>query len=122
MELQTVYPFTLPRGYVDAEGNLHREGRMRLATARDELSALREPQVKTEESYLNVVILSKVIISLGSLTEITPDVIQGLFLCDIEFLQNMYDTINKVDSPRIQVTCPHCGHKFTDTINFQGAG
>lgn len=122
MELQTVYSFRLPKGYVDSQGTLHRDGRMRLATAGDELSALRDPRVKAEESYLNAVILSKVILSLGTLSGITPEIIEGLFISDMEFLQNMYDTINKSEKPQIQVTCPHCGRKFTDTINFLGAG
>ncbi len=122
MELQTMYPFRLPRGYVDGEGTLHREGQMRLATAGDELSALRDPRVKADESYMNPLILSKVITMLGTLPEITPEVIEGLFVADMEFLQDMYDTINKVDKPQIQVTCPHCGKQFVDTINFQGAG
>lgn len=122
MELQTSYPFRLPRGYVDGEGTLHREGRMRLATAGDELGALRDPRAKADESYLNVLILSKVITALGTLEEITPQVIERLFLSDMEFLQNMYETINKAENPQIQVTCPHCGQTFTDTINFQGAG
>ncbi len=121
MELQTVYPFRLPKGYIDREGNLHREGQMRLATAGDELSSLRDPRVKADESMMNVMLLSKVVTSLGTLTEITPEVIEGLFISDLEFLQNMYETINKVDNPKIQVTCPHCGHQFTDTLNFQGA-
>lgn len=122
MELQTMYPFRLPRGYVDGEGTLHREGQMRLATAGDELSALRDPRVKADESYMNPLILSKVITMLGTLPEITPEVIEGLFIADMEFLQDMYDTINKADKPQIQVTCPHCGKQFVDTINFQGAG
>lgn len=122
MELQTMYPFRLPRGYVDVEGTLHREGQMRLATAGDELSALRDPRVKADESYMNPLILSKVITMLGTLPEITPEVIEGLFIADMEFLQDMYDTINKADKPQIQVTCPHCGKQFVDTINFQGAG
>ena len=122
MEMQTVYPFRLPKGYIDEEGNLHREGRMRLATAGDELSALRDPKVKADESYLNTIILSKVIVELGTLTHITPETIEGLFIADMEFLQNMYDTINRADKPQIQVTCPHCGKQFVDTINFQGAG
>ena len=122
MELQTMYPFRLPRGYVDAEGTLHREGQMRLATAGDELSALRDPRVKADESYMNPLILSKVITMLGTLPEVTPEVIEGLFIADMEFLQDMYDTINKADKPQIQVTCPHCGKQFVDTINFQGAG
>ncbi len=122
MELQTMYPFRLPRGYVDVEGTLHREGQMRLATAGDELSALRDPRVKADESYMNPLILSKVITMLGTLPEVTPEVIEGLFIADMEFLQDMYDTINKADKPQIQVTCPHCGKQFVDTINFQGAG
>ena len=122
MELQTLYPFRLPKGYIDGEGTLHREGRMRLATAGDELGALRDPRVKADQGYTNVLLLSKVVTMLGTLPEVTPEVIEGLFISDMEFLQDMYDTINKAENPRIQVTCPHCGETFADTINFQGAG
>lgn len=122
MELQTVYPFRLPKGYIDGEGTLHREGRMRLATAGDELGALRDPRAKADERYLNVLLLSRVVTALGALPEVTPEVIEGLFIADMEFLQDMYDTINKADKPQIQVTCPCCGETFADTINFQGAG
>lgn len=121
MELQTVYPFRLPKGYLDRDGTLHREGQMRLSTAGDELSAMRDPRVKADESCLNLLLLSKVILSLGTLTEITLEVLEGLFISDMEYLQNMYETINKADNPKIQVTCPHCGKQFTDTINFLGA-
>jgi len=122
MELQTIYPFRLPKGYVDGEGTLHREGRMRLATAGDELGALRDARAKADESYVNVLILSKVVTMLGTLPEVTPEVIEGLFISDMEYLQKMYDTINQAEKPQIQVTCPHCGETFVDTINFQGAG
>lgn len=122
MELQTVYPFRLPRGYLDSGGTLHREGEMRLATAGDELGALRDARVKADESFLNVLVLSRVVTRLGSLPEITPEVIEGLFVADMEFLQDMYDAINQGEKPRLQMTCPHCGRQFVDTINFQGAG
>ncbi len=122
MELQTVYPFKLPKGYLDPEGNLHKEGKMRLATARDELNALRDARVKADENYMSTIVLSSVVISLGTLTEITPETIEGLFIGDLEFLQNMYETINKADNPQIQLTCPYCGKKIVDTINFLGAG
>lgn len=122
MELQTMYPFRLPKGYVDGEGTLHREGRMRLATAGDELGAMRDPRAKADESYVNVLVLSRVVTMLGTLPEVTPEIIEGLFVSDMEFLQDMYDTINKAEKPQIQVTCPHCGEKFVDTINFLGAG
>lgn len=101
MELQTVYPFRLPKGYVDEEGTLHREGRMRLATAIDELSVLRDPRVKADEDYARVLLLSKVIIMLGTLSKVTPEVIEGLFASDMEFLQHLYDTINKAENPQI---------------------
>ncbi len=122
MELQTVYPFRLPKGYLDPEGTLHREGQMRLATARDELTALRDARVKADPNYLTTLVLSQVVTSLGTLPKVTPEVMEGLFLGDMEFLQNMYETINKVDSPKLQLKCPHCGESFTDAINFQGAG
>ena len=112
MDLQTIYPFRLPRGYVDADGNLHREGQMRLATAGDELTAMRDPRVKANEGYMSILVLSRVVTSLGTLRQITPE---------MEYLQGMYETINKIESPQIQVTCPHCGTQFVDTINFLGA-
>lgn len=118
MELQTVYAFRLPRGYVDMEGTLHREGRMRLATAGDELSAMRDPRVKADESYMATTVLSKVITALGTLDSVTTQIIEGMFISDVEYLQNMYETINKVEQPQIEVVCPHCGEKFKDTINF----
>lgn len=122
MDLQTVYPFRLPMGYQDGDGTLHREGRMRLATAGDELSAMRDPRVKADENYMSVMVLSKVVTSLGTLAEVTPEIMEGLFISDLEYLQSMYETINRVEKPQIQVTCPHCGEKFVDTLNFQGAG
>lgn len=122
MDLQTVYPFRLPMGYQDGDGTLHREGRMRLATAGDELSAMRDPRVKADENYMSVMVLSRVVMSLGTLAEVTPEIMEGLFISDLEYLQNMYETINRVEKPQIQVTCPHCGEKFVDTLNFQGAG
>lgn len=118
MELKTVYPFCLPKGYVDADGTLHREGRMRLATAGDELSALRDPRVKEDETILNTVLLSKVVVSLGTLPAITPEIIQVLSICDMEYLQNLYDTINRADKPQLPVTCPYCGKEFTKAMDF----
>ncbi len=122
MELQTVYPSRLPRGYLDAGGTLHREGQMRLATARDELSALRDARVKADPNYMTTLVLSQVVTALGTLPEVGAEVIEGLFLGDLEFLQDMYESINKVDTPKLQFTCPHCGQSFTDAVNFRPAG
>lgn len=118
MFLQTEYEFTLPRGYVDLEGNVHRKGVMRLATALDEIEGAKVSAARRDANYTQVILLSRVITKLGRLEEVTPQVIEKLFTVDFMFLQNMYKTINNVENPVIQVQCPHCGQKFTDTIKF----
>ena len=94
MGLQTEYPFTLPKGYVDEEGTLHREGVMRLACARDEIDPLRDARVKENESYASVIVLAKVITELGSVGRITTKTIEGLFASDFNYLQDFYRIIN----------------------------
>lgn len=94
MSLQTEFPFTLPRGYLDESGELHREGVMRLATARDEIEPLRDARVKENEAYLTVIVLSRTITRLGTLSRLTPKVIEGLFSSDLAYLQDFYTRIN----------------------------
>lgn len=94
MSLQTEYPFVLPKGYVDAEGTLHREGTMRLATARDEIEPLRDARVKDNEAYLTVIVLARVVTSLGSISQVTPKTIEGLFASDLAYLQDLYRILN----------------------------
>lgn len=108
MTLQTEYPFTLPRGYVDAAGNLHREGVMRLATAMDEIAPLRDPRVRNNQAYLTIILLSRVIVRLGSVSEVTPAVIENLFAADLAYLQTLYRRINEEGSTLVQVVCPNC--------------
>lgn len=94
MTLQTEFPFTLPRGYVDESGTLHREGVMRLATARDEIEPLRDARVKENEAYLTVIVLSRTMVKLGSLVQVTPKAVEGLFSSDLAYLQDFYTRIN----------------------------
>jgi hypothetical protein len=95
--LQTEYEFTLPLGYVDQDGELHRDGTMRLATAADEILPLKDPRVRSNEAYLIVILLSRVIERLGSLPQVTPKVVEGLFAADLAYLQDLYNRINRVD-------------------------
>jgi hypothetical protein len=93
--LKTSYEFTLPRGYVDNHGEVHRTGTMRLATARDELAPLRDPTVTgPDDPRLTVLVLARVIERLGSLSMVTPHEIEGLFAVDLAFLQDFYGVIN----------------------------
>jgi hypothetical protein len=94
MTLQTEFDFTLPRGYVDRDGNLHRTGVMRLATARDEIEPMRDPRVMDNEAYLTVILLSRVITQLGDVSQVTPKTVEGLFAADLAYLQDLYEAVN----------------------------
>ena len=110
--MKTEFPFTLPRGYVDASGNVHREGAMRLATARDEIEPLRSAEVKQNEAYLSVLLLSRVVTKLGEVPEVTPDVVEGLFAADFDHLQRLYERLNTDGEAVGAVTCPSCAASF----------
>lgn len=107
-ELQTEFVFTLPRGYVDEDGNVHRTGVMRLATAMDELAPLRDPRVQQNEAYLVIILLSRVITRLGDITSVTPNIIESLYTADLAFLQRFYRQINEAGTSRVAVECPSC--------------
>ena len=93
--LRTSYDFTLPRGYVDGQGRLHKKGTMRLATARDELEPLRDPLVTgPDDPRLTILVLTRVVEQLGDVELITPHEIEGLFAVDLAFLQDFYGVIN----------------------------
>src|SRR5215475_5177762 len=106
MTLQTEFKFTLPHGYVDAEGNVHKDGVMRLATAFDEIAPMKDSRVQANPGYLVVILLSRVISKLGDLEHINPKVIEGLFAADFAFLQDFYRRINVSGHSRIGVSCP----------------
>jgi len=110
--LQTEFEFTLPRGYVDREGNLHKKGTMRLATAIDEIAPLRDPRVRQNQAYLTIILLSRVITKLGTLSDITPAVIENMFSADLAYLQALYRQINENGTTTIATNCPECGHEF----------
>ncbi|MBE2183830.1 MAG: phage tail assembly protein [Anaerolineae bacterium] len=111
---QTEFPFELPRGYIDTQGNLHRDGTMRLATAKDEIAPLRDPRVRANEAYLVVVLLSQVITRLGTLPRITPEIVEEFFSADLAYLQELYRHINDLEMPIVHLVCPNCGHEFDE--------
>lgn len=112
MTMQTEFPFTLPQGYVDAEGALHREGVMRLATAYDEIAPMKDPRVQANPGYLVIILLSRVITRLGDVVHINPKVIEGLYAGDLAYLQDLYQHINQNGHSRLLVACPHCEGEF----------
>jgi hypothetical protein len=112
--LQTEFNFTLPLGYVDESGTLHKSGTMRLATAADEILPLRDPRVSANQAYLVVILLSRVITRIGTLADgmITPNTIEHLFSADLAYLQDFYRRVNENGHTHIEATCPACSARF----------
>ena len=108
----TEHTFELPKGYADEQGDLHKQGVMRLATAADEIIPLHDPRVEKNPAYLLLIILSRVVTRLGTVKQITPNTIEGLFVEDLAYLQALYNRINAVDG--VVKTCPHCQKKYKE--------
>ncbi|MBP3506819.1 MAG: phage tail assembly protein [Lachnospiraceae bacterium] len=118
MAWQSEYEFTLPKGYVDNQGTVHRKGIMRLATAADEILPLREPRVQNNPGYLTVVLLARVITKLGTLPAVDTNIIENLYTMDLAYLQDFYEKINSSDAPKYTCICPNCGKKVDVPVNF----
>ncbi len=113
MSFKTEFQFKLPRGYVDSAGNVHKEGTMRLATARDEIIPLQDYRVQANRAYLVIVLLSRVITRLGDNKYIDADLIEGLFSTDLAYLQEFYRKINEEGgAPKHHVVCPKCANEM----------
>jgi hypothetical protein len=110
--MHTEIEFTLPRGYVDAAGAVHRAGRMRLATARDEIEPLREVAVRQNQAYLSVLLLARTVTRIGEISEISPELIEGLYAADFDHLQRLYERVNSDGEAVGVVSCPSCAHEF----------
>lgn len=120
--LRTEYPFVLPRGYVDEHGQVHRDGVMRLATARDEIAPQTDPRVRQNPSYLTVILLERTVTRLGTLPAVDTFVVENLFASDLAFLQDLYRRINQEGRTEAEVTCPSCGHGFAVDVAGDAPG
>lgn len=120
MELQQIYPFTLPRG-LRIKSDVYKSGSMRLATAKDEMEAMNTPKAQAMPEYVTIALLAKVI-QLEGLEVVTVDMIESMYTADVNFLQNMYQTINQEENAYIHVQCPHCREEFDEPLNFTREG
>lgn len=119
--LQTEFEFTLPQGYVDDEGTRHQDGVMRLATAADEIKPLKDPRVRSNESYLTVILLSRVVTRLGSVESVSPHVIENLYVADLAYLQDLYERVNQRGADVVDAVCPACNEQFVVEHDVMGA-
>ena len=111
--LRTEVEFTLPLGFVDSSGKLHRLGVMRLATAVDEVQPLQDPRVLANQAYLSILLLSRVVVRLGSISPVPASVVEGLFSADFAYLQDLYMRLNEPGGTLADTRCPECGAQFT---------
>ena len=117
-DFETEFAFTLPRGFVDRSGTVHREGIMRLANAGDEILPLRDPRVQQNPGYLTIILLARVITKLGTLPTVDTNVVERLYTMDLAYLQDLYQRINTMEMPVYKTICPHCGEEIEVPINF----
>lgn len=122
MNFQTEFSFVLPKGYIDMNGSLHREGVMRMANAGDEILPLRDPKVQQNPGYLTIILLARVVTKLGDLPAVDTRVIENLFTIDLAYLQDLYEKINTMEMPVYKSICPHCGKEIEVPVNFMEAG
>lgn len=97
---------------MDEQGTLHRQGRMRLARAIDEVESLQDPRVQANEAYLPIVLISRVVTQLGTLSNIGPAIIEGLFAADLAYLEDLYERLNSASPVFVGAVCPHCHQQF----------
>lgn len=116
----TEFDFILPGGLIDAQGGIHSQGVMRLATAKDEISVQKDRRVKDDPAYGVLVMLSRVIIRLGNLPSVTPEVLEGLFTRDLAYLREFYNRLNQQGDAYIPVQCPQCSTQFSVELSLSG--
>ncbi len=122
MAFETEFPCTLPKGFVDGQGVVHKEGVMRLATAKDEIAPLQDYRVQNNRAYLVIILLARVISKLGTLSAINPSVIEGLFSSDLAYLQEFYRKVNEDGTSAIAMKCPACSHDFEHDLGADQGG
>lgn len=116
----TEFEFTLPKGLIDPQGNVHREGKMRLSTARDEIVLQKDLKVQESSAYGILLRLAQVITRLGNLSTITPHLLENLFILDLAYLREFYNRINQSNDPLIAVQCPKCSYEFKTKLSLSG--
>jgi hypothetical protein len=114
------FDFTLPKGLIDEEGTVHRQGRIRLSTARDELAVQKDRQAQRDSVYGELVMLARVITQLGSLSVVTPELLENLFSADLAYLRELYNRINQQGEAAIPVQCPECNCQFKAELVLSG--
>lgn len=102
--------FTLPRGFVDKDGNVHREGIIKYPRGIDRESVV--PIAQRNAPRARHVMLAR-LVQFDDGTQITEKDIQSLTLGDLKYLTKILDSNQFGLDMNIEVECPNCGNTFT---------
>ena len=114
------FEFTLPIGYTDNEGQCHQKGRMRLETVADTIKITADPRVRQNQMYYNIIVLTRCILQLGNLRQVTNHVIENLSSQDFHYLLDFHHQINEALRDRVELTCPQCDGHFEAEVAMSG--
>jgi hypothetical protein len=118
--LDTEFEFVVPRGLIDKDNRRHRQGVMRLATAKDEILVQQDRRVQENPAYSVLVMLSRTIVRLGSLNHVSPELLESFTILDISYLREYYNRINQQGDIQIPTQCPHCNAQFAVELELAG--
>lgn len=107
-------PFSLPRGYKDKKGVVHREGTLRLPTGQDREILL--PIAKKNIAQANTLMLTR-LCKFDEGLYITEDIMRDLTVKDREYLQKLMQENLFGVNLEIGVTCTSCGEEFKGNLN-----
>lgn len=108
--------YTLPIGLADPKGALQREVTMRAATALDELEIQAQDAAAINDRFRDLLIFSRVISSIGTITNPTLETLEELYETDFLYLQLAFRELNGVAGNLYTLTCPQCGKKHAVSL------
>lgn len=107
--------FELPRGYTDKEGNLHKNGVLRLATGLDR--EILNKSFTQNPSVANTLLLARCIKSIGTVP-VTDNMLRQLSLKDRNYLfKVMREHAFGFDIDNFEIECPNCGREIEISFN-----
>jgi len=100
-EAKTVFDFDLRVGLRVGEGRVVRHGRMRPATALDELEVLEDFRVFVDPGSITPLLLARCI-EFDGVDQVRPSTLDCLTLLDLRLLEDLYRRINGYPPRRVR--------------------
>ena len=106
-------PFTLPRGYKDKSGAIHKEGVLRIPNGFDREIVI--PLFKKNSATATTMLLTR-IMSFNDGAVIIPDLVANMSLRDREYLEKLVNENTFGIDMSVEITCTSCGADLSGEI------